>query len=231
MAAPAPRRDPLVILGLGAVALAAAVSSFTALYGVALVAGWSRTMAPMFPITIDASALVATRIWLGASTPTEATRRFARSVAIGAMVVSLLGNGVFHLAAAHVIEPGVWVVIAAGAVPPIALAVVCHLAVLRSAAPAVEAPTATVAASVPVVEPVAVAVPVAAQASAEPVMVVDTVPDTSRTAPRTPRPVDTATKVARIKARYPDMSAADLAMKIGVSDRTVRRHLAMLTTN
>lgn len=125
------RRDPMVIIGLSAVALAAAISSFEALYGVALTAGWTGTMAPMFPITIDATALVATRIWLAETTPTVQARRFARSVAIGAVLVSLLGNAVFHLAQAHVIHPGVVEVIAAGAVPPLALAVVCHLAVLR----------------------------------------------------------------------------------------------------
>jgi len=128
------RRDPAVFIGLAVVTLSAAVSSFGALYGVAVFAGWSKQMALTFPATIDATAMVATRIWLAASTPTEAARRYARSVAVGAVLVSLAGNGAYHLTAAHVIHPGVALVIATGTVPPLALAVVAHLAVLRGAA-------------------------------------------------------------------------------------------------
>lgn len=128
-----PSRDPLVILGLAVVTLAAAISSFGALYGAALIAGWTKTMAPLLPVTVDATALTATRIWLAAATPTQQARRFARATAFGSVVVSLLGNGTYHLAEAHLLHPGVWLVIAAGAVPPVALAVVSHLAVIRTA--------------------------------------------------------------------------------------------------
>ncbi|HEV2344359.1 MAG TPA: DUF2637 domain-containing protein [Actinocrinis sp.] len=132
------RRDPLVTFGLAVIALAAAVSSFSALYGVAMSAGWTRDMAPMFPITIDATAMVSTRIWLAGNTATDAARRYARTVAVGSVIVSLLGNAAYHLTEAGVIHPGVVLVIAAGAVPPIALAVVAHLAVLRGAEPVEE---------------------------------------------------------------------------------------------
>src|SRR5579871_3042046 len=97
---PMSRRDPAVFIGLAVVTLSAAVSSFGALYGVAVFAGWSKQMALTFPATIDATAMVATRIWLAASTPTEAARRYARSVAVGAVLVSLAGNGAYHLTAA-----------------------------------------------------------------------------------------------------------------------------------
>ena len=36
----------------------------------------------------------------------------------------------------------------------------------------------------------------------------------------------TAAAVARLRDRHPDMTAADIARRLGVSDRTVRRHLA-----
>lgn len=55
----------------------------------------------------------------------------------------------------------------------------------------------------------------------------DPVADTTR-APSRPRAVrkrDTATAVARLRARHPDMTAVDIARRIGVTDRTVRRHL------
>ena len=54
-------------------------------------------------------------------------------------------------------------------------------------------------------------------------------PAASRQARRTQRP-DTATKVAGLRDRYPDMSAADIAKRLGVSHRTVRRHLARAET-
>ena len=54
----------------------------------------------------------------------------------------------------------------------------------------------------------------------------DTGPDTRRPRPRTPRRTGTAAAVARLRARHPDMTTADIAARLGVSDRTVRRHLA-----
>jgi hypothetical protein len=38
--------------------------------------------------------------------------------------------------------------------------------------------------------------------------------------------VDTAARVAALRASHPDMATADIAGRLGVSDRTVRRHLA-----
>jgi predicted ArsR family transcriptional regulator len=38
--------------------------------------------------------------------------------------------------------------------------------------------------------------------------------------------VDTAGRVAALRAAHPDMATADMAERLGVSDRTVRRHLA-----
>ena len=47
-----------------------------------------------------------------------------------------------------------------------------------------------------------------------------------RPATRKPLPTqDTGTAVRRIRDRHPDMSTADIARRVGVTDRTVRRHL------
>jgi hypothetical protein len=48
---------------------------------------------------------------------------------------------------------------------------------------------------------------------------------TARTAGR-PRGTDTATAIAELKAAHPDMTTSQIAERLGVSDRTVRRHLA-----
>ncbi|MEV0715635.1 helix-turn-helix domain-containing protein [Asanoa sp. NPDC050611] len=59
----------------------------------------------------------------------------------------------------------------------------------------------------------------------------DTAADTSaddKREPRrrkaTPKP-DTGALIARLRTQHPDTSAADIAQRIGVTDRTVRRHL------
>ncbi len=52
---------------------------------------------------------------------------------------------------------------------------------------------------------------------------------TARTPERTPRRTsrpDTATAVHRMRDRHPEMTAADIAARLGITDRTVRRHLA-----
>ncbi len=49
--------------------------------------------------------------------------------------------------------------------------------------------------------------------------------DTGRTDMRAVR-VDTAARVAALRAAHPDMATANIAGRLGVSDRTVRRHLA-----
>jgi len=55
---------------------------------------------------------------------------------------------------------------------------------------------------------------------------------TPEQAPRRPQrktgKPNTATAVARLRARHPDLSAAEIAKRLKVSDRTVRRHLSTL---
>jgi len=46
---------------------------------------------------------------------------------------------------------------------------------------------------------------------------------------RPPRKRDTGTAVARLRARHPNLSAAQIAKRLGVTDRTVRRHLSSAT--
>jgi hypothetical protein len=57
----------------------------------------------------------------------------------------------------------------------------------------------------------------------------DIVPDMAADEPRTPRRKarpPTAAAVARLRARHPDMPTTDIARRLGVTDRTVRRHLS-----
>jgi hypothetical protein len=70
----------------------------------------------------------------------------------------------------------------------------------------------------------------AGSAGSDPDTAADTGSTSRRPHPRTPRR-DTASAVARLRVRHPDMPAADIARRLGVTDRTVRRHLAAQHTH
>lgn len=125
-------RDAWVTLGLGVSAAAAAISSFSGLRSLAIVTGWPTPLAALLPLTVDAFAMTATRVWLAASTGSGRARRFARWNAICAILLSVAGNGVFHLIAAHLLVVSWGIVLAVGSIPALVLGLVAHLAVLRS---------------------------------------------------------------------------------------------------
>ncbi|MEV5413531.1 DUF2637 domain-containing protein [Thermopolyspora sp. NPDC052614] len=113
-------------------AISAAVSSFSGLQSLAAATGWPEALSPLFPLTVDAYAMTATRVWLSGSTGSERARRFARWNAIMAIGLSLVGNAVWHLIAAQVLTVSWVIVVLVGAVPPAVLGLLSHLAVLRS---------------------------------------------------------------------------------------------------
>jgi hypothetical protein len=53
----------------------------------------------------------------------------------------------------------------------------------------------------------------------------DTAPAPGRTAGRTRRGPSTAARVAAMRDKYPDMPTTEIARRLKLSDRTVRRHL------
>jgi hypothetical protein len=128
----AARRDGWVALGLFVSALSAAVSSFAGLHALALSTGWHPWAAPLFPLTVDCYALTSVRVWLARSTRSARARRFARTNAVGAILLSVLGNATWHLVAAELVSVTWVVVVLVGAVPPVVLGLVAHLAVLRT---------------------------------------------------------------------------------------------------
>jgi hypothetical protein len=132
--------------GLAVVALAAAVLSFDALRQLAVLAGTPATLAWLLPVTIDAAALVATRVWLAGGAPVRA-RSFARFLALGMIGLSVAGNAVSHWLVAYQVTPPWWSVVAVAAVPPAVLGAVAHLAALAVTRqhPATAVPEAVVA--------------------------------------------------------------------------------------
>lgn len=126
--------DAWTLLGIGVVAVAAAVLSFASLQDLGQRAGYTPGLAALLPVAIDAQAVVATRAWLAASTPARA-RRYARALALAAVGLSVVGNAGAHaMAAAATVTPW-WVVVLISAVPPTALAATAHLAALLATRP------------------------------------------------------------------------------------------------
>ena len=124
-------RDWWVTAGMTVTAVSAAVSSFSGLRSLAAVTGWPDPLAPLLPLTIDAYAMTATRVWLSDRTRSSEARKFARWNAVLAIALSLVGNGTWHLVATKTLELGWPIVVGVGAVPPAVLGLLSHLAVLR----------------------------------------------------------------------------------------------------
>jgi hypothetical protein len=111
------------------VAVAAAVLSFAALRDLALVCGFAPWLAWLLPVVVDAGAAAGSLVWLGGWTA-ETARRFARTLALALLGLSVAANALGHGLAAFGIAPPWWVVVAVSAVAPAVLGAVVHLAVL-----------------------------------------------------------------------------------------------------
>ncbi|MDG4824908.1 DUF2637 domain-containing protein [Asanoa sp. WMMD1127] len=123
-----------MIVGMAVAAASAATASFTGLRGLALLAGWPERLAWLLPITIDAYAMTAARVWLSGPHGERGARRFARANAIGAIMASIVGNAVYHLVAAGLVLISWPVVVLVGAVPAAVLGLTAHLHALRTIA-------------------------------------------------------------------------------------------------
>jgi hypothetical protein len=125
------KRDLWVGAGIVVSATSAAVASFAGLKALAGSAGWPSWSAPLLPLTVDALAATASRVWVTTPTGSERVRRFARSIAVAAVLMSVAGNAVAHLIGAGLLVASWPVVVIVGAVPALTLALVVHLAVLH----------------------------------------------------------------------------------------------------
>lgn len=135
-------RDWLLAGGMLLVGLAAAASSFSGLFDLAFRTGWMQELCALLPLTVDAYAMTATRVWLAKSTRNPAARRWAKFNAIGAIAVSVAGNAIDHAVSAHVIPLGWPLVVAVSAIPPVVLGLLVHMAHLRTLTPQTSSPTA-----------------------------------------------------------------------------------------
>ena len=119
-----------VLFGLLAVvAGAAAVLSFAALRDLALLCGFAPHLAWLLPVVVDAGAGAGSLVWLGGSVAVPAAR-FARTLALTLLGLSVAANALDHGLAAYALTPAWWVVVLVSAVAPAVLGAVVHLAVL-----------------------------------------------------------------------------------------------------
>ncbi|CAM5334696.1 DUF2637 domain-containing protein [Streptomyces abikoensis] len=141
--ATAVRHDWPLAVGMGAVGLAAAASSYAALQDLALRTSWWPWLSWLLPVTVDAYALTAVRVWLGRSTRSRTARAWAKANAIGGIALSVAGNAVDHAAAAGVIPVSWPLIVAVSAIPPVVLGLLVHMAHLRHQIPADSTPGGT----------------------------------------------------------------------------------------
>lgn len=130
-----PSRDPVLLGAAWVAGIAAAVASWSALDGLALRTGWTWYTAPLLPLTIDAFAVAALRVWLGAATRSARARMRARRDAMVAIGASMAGNAALHAAMAGDFRVTWPVVVAVSAAPPVTLGLVSHLFALRAMEP------------------------------------------------------------------------------------------------
>ena len=114
---------------LVAVALAAAVLSFDALRGLALLCGFARSLAWLLPVVVDAGAAGGSLVWLTGWAPTQA-RRFAQRLALVLLGLSISANALGHVLTQAGGPAPAWVVAVASGVAPAVLAALIHLGVL-----------------------------------------------------------------------------------------------------
>jgi hypothetical protein len=167
------------------------------------------------PVGVEAYGAYAMGAWLHPHTP-PAVRKFARNSALGSLALGMVGQVIYHLLSAAHAATAPWpVVMLVSCLPVLTLGFGGALTHLLRAGHA----AAPAAVDVPDTVPATVA-------DSTPDTSADSTPAPKRTAPRTRRAPSTATRVAALRDRHPDMPAADIAARLKVSDRTVRRYLS-----
>lgn len=202
-----------VLSGIAVVILAAGILSFSALRRLGISAGWNPLLAALLPVSIDVYALISTVSWLVLAEG-KADRKRSGINASAAVALSILGNGLEHLSAFHVLTVGWPVVIVVSAIPPVVMALSVHLAVRFLA----ETEASEIV----------------------PALTAETMTDNGENSPETavksawktlPEPVKLSRAKAateRLKSEGKPVTGASLAGMLGTTDRTGRNYLAKL---
>lgn len=197
------------------------------------------------PIGVEAYGAYALAAWLHPGT-SPATKQFARKSGIGALSLGMGGQVIYHLLTAWHVTTAPWpVVTLVSCLPVLTLGFGTALTHLMRTAPADDS-TDTGPAATPVVDEPDIAPAIEADSTPDAPAVTDadntpaiesapvadtgadTTPDStaakSPTPKRTRRGPSTATRVARMRDKHPDETPADIATRLNLSARTVRRY-------
>ncbi|MBI4941439.1 MAG: helix-turn-helix domain-containing protein [Actinobacteria bacterium] len=190
--------------------------------------GFTLNTAITLPIGVETYAAYALKVWLSAGVPDRA-RAFARWSALGSLVLGAAGQVAYHLMSAAGVTQAPWQITAAVACLPVAVlgmgAALAHL--VHSTDPADPGTHGVVEVTATVVKANAGVVAAARPSSTPPA------PRSSRSSSRSSgssspsgSSSDTGLRVARLRAQHPNLSTVEIARRLGVTDRTVRRYLA-----
>lgn len=127
--------NPLTRIVAAAPVGGALILSFNGLAELARLSRIDGWLAYLWPVTLDATGVVASLIWLDQKLPADA-RRSARWLALIAIVLSVAGNGLLHWLIDLGQRPHTFVQIGVGSVPPLVLFAMLHVLQLAYRRPA-----------------------------------------------------------------------------------------------
>lgn len=196
--------------------------------------GFTINSAITLPVGVETYAAYALSVWLSGEVP-AAARRFARWSALGSLILGALGQVAFHLLVAAGVRSAPWQITTVVSCFPVAVlgmgAALAHL--LRAETAGVDRSGTGTTSPAPVPEPVAVP-DSEPDTAAAPEHDTSPTPKPARnptrraakntTAATTPKTPATADRVAKLRAKDPDITQAAVAAKLKVSDRTVQRY-------
>jgi hypothetical protein len=128
------RADRVTLAGIATCALPVAAYSSWSQFETSRMTGVPVGLAWVMPMATDASATVATRVWLNSEHP-RPIRRYAATVALGCMLLSVAGAATHLVLADQQSPPQMWLRLLIGGLPSLALAALVHLGALLSARP------------------------------------------------------------------------------------------------
>lgn len=143
--------------------VAAGALSFESQIRLAESIGWHGKLAWLLPAAVDVYATVATVVWSGTNPEHAELKHHSFRNAMGGTVLSLALNALWHAISFGAIPVSLPVVLAVGAVPPVAVALLLHLAMSVPAEVPVPVPaevSSPTEVPVPAAEPLTTPVPV-----------------------------------------------------------------------
>ncbi len=195
------------------------------------------------PVGVEAYAMFALSVATGSTPITRTARRFAWTSSVASLALGMVGQVAYHLMNANHVTAAPWPIVAGVSCLPVLVlgvaSVLWHLARQHPGTDTTrvgESGEATSSAEIEgAVRPAATAVAPGRTASDDATPAGGAAPASVPSAPanspgtrrgrrsQTGRP-DTAARVARVRAAHPDWSSSQVAQRLGVSERTVRRY-------